>query len=254
MENIARFYIFLCIGIMMACTGKKPMNADNARTDYDTIPNEPAPQMVEPLPDTTYLSATVVKYVIENKDTLPHPLDNFDDLYERNDRVMTFRKNLMRNADFSGRLTTQPCEIEIAWRFDTPENIYTTWGGTGQPLYVHWTNKEMKLFRRDSPALTEDFGEEEVMVGSLCGRAFFLIFNTGRQSRLPLELHNIVKGTMSLDPEYMNLYVGQGASAGTLLGCEAFDLLSHRRTFFMNDASSWRKWQAFDSSPVVVGG
>ena len=103
--------------------------------------------------------------------------------------------------------------------------------------------------------MTEDFGAEEVMIGSLCGQAFFLNFNTGRPSRQPLDLHNVVKGTMSLDPEYMNLYVGQGVSVNDQpLGCQAFDLLTHERTFFMNDAKAWRNWQAFDSSPVVVGG
>ena len=70
----------------------------------------------------------------------------------------------------------------------------------------------MKAFRENSPALTENFGAEEVMVGSLCGKAFFLNFQTGKPSRQALDLHNVVKGTMSLDPEMMNLYSGQGVN------------------------------------------
>ena len=48
------------------------------------------------------------------------------------------------------------------------------------------------------------------MVGSLCGKGYFINYQTGKASRKPLDLGNVVKGTMSLDPELMNLYVGQG--------------------------------------------
>lgn len=260
MRRTVIYTLFSGLLLTMACTGNGKAGASDAEQDSDSIAPAKTLSMEElMLPDTAYASVSAVTYVVEEDDTMPHPLQYFDDLYDRKDRVMTFRKNLKRNADFGGRLDGVPHNIEIAWSFSTPSGAAgSTWGGgtgwTGQPLYAHWSEEEMKQFRDNSPALTDAFGEEEIMVGSLCGKAFFLNFKTGEQSRLPLDLHNVTKGTMSLDPEYMNLYSGQGVSKGEPLGCQAFDLLTHERTFHMSDSRAWRHWQAFDSSPIVVGG
>ena len=259
-RTITSLLLLLSLLLAPSCTGNGQAGTSESERDSDSVAIVYTPTMEElMLPDTAYASASAVSYVVEQEDTLPHTLQYLDDLYDRTDRVMTFRKNLMRNADFGGRLDSVPHEIDIAWSFSTPAGAEgSTWGGgtgwTGQPLYAHWTEKEVQQFRQSSPALTEAFGAEEVMVASLCGKAFFLNFNTGQQSRQPLDLHNVTKGTMSLDPEYMNLYSGQGVSKGEQLGCQAFDLLTHERTFFMNDSRAWRGWHAFDSSPIVVGG
>ena len=103
------------------------------------------------LADTAYASASALSFVVENADSLPALLTDYDDRYAREDRVMTFRKNLLRNADFGGRVEGTPTEIEVAWSYDTPygraETRFGQWGGgtgwTGQPLYVHWTAEEM---------------------------------------------------------------------------------------------------------------
>ena len=249
--------------MLLSCVGQKQ---GSAIITEDTVMTEtaPAPTLEElTLPDTLYSSASKLLYVVEDVDSVPRPLKYYDDLYDRSDRVMTFRKNLLRNADFGGRVQGTPTSIEVAWSFDTPfgrdETTFGQWGGgtgwTGQPLYVHWSEAEADSLRRNGSApLTPDFGAEEVMVGSLCGEAFFLNFHTGQPSREPLDLHNVVKGTMSLDPELMNLYVGQGVPKGEPLGCQAFDLLTHRRGTFFSDPRAWRGWQAFDSSPIVAGG
>ena len=248
--------------LLIACSGQKK---EGAPADADSIgmAEVHVPTMAElTLPDTVFESASALKYVVENVDSIPRPLHDYDDLYNRSDRVMTFRKNLLRNADFGGRVQGEPTTIEVAWSYDTPygkaETKFGQWGGgtgwTGQPLYAHWTAAEMERIRQGGAPLTADFGEEEVMVGSLCGEAFFLNFQTGRPSRQPLDLHNVVKGTMSMDPELMNLYVGQGVPKGEPLGCQAFSLTSHERGTFFSDSRAWRGWQAFDSSPVVAGG
>jgi outer membrane protein assembly factor BamB len=59
-----------------------------------------------------------------------------------------------------------------------------------------------------------------------------------------------------MDPELMNLYVGQGVPRKPgPFGCQVFDLLKHERTFFFDrDPKAWRGWNAFDSSPIVAGG
>lgn len=255
-------FVFVMAPLLAACGGQKK---DGALADADSIgmAEVHVPTMAElTLPDTVFESASALKYVVENVDSTPRPLHDYDDLYNRSDRVMTFRKNLLRNADFGGRVQGEPTTIEVAWSYDTPygkaETKFGQWGGgtgwTGQPLYAHWTAAEMERIRQGGAPLTADFGEEEVMVGSLCGEAFFLNFQTGRPSRQPLDLHNVVKGTMSMDPELMNLYVGQGVPKGEPLGCQAFSLTSHERGTFFSDSRAWRGWQAFDSSPVVAGG
>lgn len=239
---------------------EKSVSSDSVATAQAT-PTKPSMSDLM-LPDTMYASVGSVEFRVIHSDSVDHPLKDFEDRYERSDRVMTFRKNLLRNADFGGTVKGTPSQIEIAWVFTTPYGIDSTrfgrWGGgtgwTGQPLYAHWSEDEMKSFREQSPALTSDFGEEEIMVGSLCGKAFFINYQTGRASRQPLDLHNIVKGTMSLDPELMNLYSGQGVPKGEPIGCQAFDLLTHKRNFFFSDAEAWRGWNAFDSSPIVAGG
>jgi hypothetical protein len=245
--------------LLVACSGQKK---EAAPADADRI-GACQPTLAElPLPDTVFESASALKYVVDHADSVPHPLHDYDDPYRRPDRVMTFRKNLMRNADFGGRVQGEPTTIEVAWSYDTPfgkaETRFGQWGGgtgwTGQPLYAHWTAAEQDSIRRGGAPLTADFGEEEVMVGSLCGEAFFLNFQSGHPSRQPLDLHNVVKGTMSMDPELMNLYVGQGVPKGEPLGCQAFSLTSHQRGTFFNDPRAWRGWQAFDSSPIVAGG
>ena len=240
------------------CIGEQPIDS------VETI-EEPVPMMAElTLPDTVFPSVQSMTYIVETLDSVPRPLKYFDDLYmaHRGERVMTFRGNLLRNADFGGRVEGTPSTIEVAWSYDTPygraETQFGAWGGgtgwTGQPLYAHWTAAEMDSMRRGGAPLTADFGSEEVIVGSLCGQAFFLNFQTGEPSRQPLDLHNVVKGTMSMDPELMNLYVGQGVNKGEPLGCQAFSLLTHERGTFFNDSRSWRGWQAFDASAVVAGG
>ena len=257
--------LFMSAALTACSTGTTKGTDNQAEADTLEAVAEHIPTLEElTLPDTVYASVQAMNFVVEQDDSLQHPLQYYDDLYaaKKGQRVMTFRGNLLRNADFGGHVTGTPSEIEVAWSYDTPygraETQFGAWGGgtgwTGQPLYAHWTATEMDSIRRGGAPLTADFSEEEVMVGSLCGEAFFLNFETGRPSRQPLNLHNVVKGTMSMDPELMNLYVGQGVNKGEPLGCQAFSLTNHQRGTFFNDHSAWRGWQAFDASSIVAGG
>lgn len=255
--------LFIQIMLITACQGGRQQTAATQADSVAVADSTPTLQELT-LPDTMFASAAEnVRFVIEQADSAEHTLQYYDDLYDRPDRVLTFRKNLRRDADFGGTVKGTPDTIDIAWTYRTPIDTAHTrfgqWGGgtgwTGQPLYVRWTDQEMAALRQlPEAALTQHFDREEIIVGSLCGKAFFLNFLTGEPSREPLDLGNVVKGTMSMDPEMPNLYVGQGVPKGQPLGCEAFDLTTRKRGFFFNDPRSWRSWQAFDSSPVVAGG
>lgn len=246
--------------VLVGCQGRK---ADQQGQSADSADVEQSMEQLM-LPDTSYASVEAVKYVVEDVDSLPHPLHDFDDRYAKANGVFAFRKNLQRDASFGGKVKGTPTAIDIAWSFETSydktHTRFGVWGGgsgwTGQPLYVHWTDEQMAAFRQQSPGLTADFGAEEIIVGSLCGEGYFINYQTGRASRRPLDLGNVVKGTVSLDPEYYNLYVGQGVPRKPgPFGCQTFDLLKHERTFFFGpDNKAWRGWNAFDSSPIVAGG
>jgi len=258
-------YLLFASCLNAACMGRPAASetvADPSDDETaDSISRQPTLSELT-LPDTAYASASAITFVVESEDSVETPLQYYDDPYEQQSGVLTFRKNLLRNADFGGRVVGTPDTIEIAWqvktKYDTTRTRFGKWGGgsgwTGQPLFVRWTSEQMQAFRQVSAYLTEDFSNEEIIVGSLCGEAYFINFNNGRLSRQPLDLHNVVKGTPSLDPQWPNLYVGQGVPKGEPLGCQAFDLLSHERPFFFADPKAWRGWNAFDSSPIVAGG
>ena len=249
------------VAIMTACTGRGTGNTSD--TDSTVIePEIPIEQLF--LPDTAYASVEVVKFVVEDEDSVTAPLKDLDDRYAGKESVYVFRKDLRRDADYGGKVKGTPREVEIAWAFetayDTTHTRFGTWGGgsgwTGQPLYVKWTDDQQALFKKSSPGLMADFGPEEIIVGSLCGKGYFINYQTGKASRQPLDLGNVVKGTVGLDPEYYNLYVGQGVprQAGPF-GHQVFDLLKHERTFFFGpDSKAWRGWNAFDSNSIVAGG
>lgn len=195
------------------------------------------------LPDTAYASADAVSYRIEEADSTAHPLLNLDDYYS-DEGVYTFRKTQRRDASFAGKIEGTPSDIEVVWTFNTEEDFRSTWhdtkwgggsGWTGQPLYLKGTN--------------------EIVVGSLCSRIYFIDFNTGDSTRTSFPTHNPIKGTVSYDAEYNNLYAGQGVPNEQPFGCLVFDLDRNEQTFMRSaDPRAIRGWGAYDSSPVIAGG
>jgi outer membrane protein assembly factor BamB len=215
------------------------------------------------LPDTTYLSAKKLQYVVETKDKQTSALlTNMSDLYDKAPGVFTFRGTSRRDMAQCGKLDSVPTRIRRVWTFNTAvdntETPYGTWGGgtgwTGQPLYVEWPDSLVEKQRKTSGALTANFSSREIIVGSLCGRVYFIDYNSGKASRQSHKSGNPIKGTPSLDPRLNgNLYVGQGIPTTRPFGAEVFNLFSHKRiSFFDVDAAAWRGWGAYDPSAVVV--
>ncbi|MBQ5647727.1 MAG: PQQ-binding-like beta-propeller repeat protein [Alistipes sp.] len=213
--------------------------------------------------DNTNLSIDKIEYVVEVKDTeTPAQITHFEDCYYKTPGVFTFRGSAHRDMPQGGKLKEKPSGIRRVWTFktafDTRETPYGTWGGgsgwTGQPLYVEWPDELLERQRNESPALTENFSKREVMVGSLAGYVYFIDYESGRASRKAHKCGNPIKGTMSLDPRLNgNLYIGQGIPADQPFGAEVFNLYSHKRiSFFGYDARAWRRWGAYDPSPIVV--
>jgi len=110
-------YLWLALTVLVLLTGCGRQGRQDNNNDSTAVEKVPIEQLM--LPDTVYASADVVKYVVENTDSVDTPLRDLDDRYTNSNRVMTFRKNLMRNADFGGRVQGTPTTIETVWEFTT---------------------------------------------------------------------------------------------------------------------------------------
>ena len=248
--------VMALLGACTGTTGHQDSNgeADSAQAVVDTVA----------LPDTTLASAAELTFTVEVLDSATSGvITDFTCPYDTVAGVFTFRGSSRRDAPFTGTVQGTPSRIVRDWVFvtdyDDTKTKLGTWGGgtgwTGQPLYVKWSEAQAAAFRRTSPGLTPDFGQEEIMVGSLCGRVYFLDFATGKPSRQPIVAGNPIKGTISLDPALNgSLYVGQGVPADPQVGHLAIDLNRHERAFFHGpDPKAQRHWNTYDSSPAVAG-
>ena len=235
----------------------------NGKTESGELgDNSKQEELIPELPDTAFESVKNIDYIIQNEDSLEHTLKDFKDIYDDTPNVMTFRKNLKRNADFKGKVMGTPMKINIDWVFNTDEDFRPTslgtWGGgtgwSGQPLYVNWPDKDFNDFKNKAKNLTEDFSNQEIIFGSLCSKVYFLNFNNGKISRQPIDVKNVLKGTMSLDTEMKNLYVGQGVSREQPFGSICVDLFTQEYNFLIGStAGAWRNWNGFDSSAIIAG-
>lgn len=217
-----------------------------------------------PLPDTMYASVAELEYSVTIFDSITSgELEDFVNSYGHTDGIFTFRGGPLRDASFVGKVTGIPDTILTEWVFKTDydkrHTKYGTWGGgtgwTGQPLYVCWPDSCMDKFHRNSKHLTKNFSKEEILVGSLDGRIYFIDYQSGKMSRDSFNTQNPIKGTMSLDPSLNgNLYVGQGIPATQPFGFFVFNLFTHQNAqFFGYDKNSWKHWDANDASAIRCG-
>jgi len=215
------------------------------------------------LPDTVYASAKNLIYQIDIVDqTVSGALTEVYDMYADCNSVLNFRGSQSNETPFYGEIAERPTTVSVEWVFRTDygavKTLFGIWGGgtgwTGQPLYVSYPDSTKNAFIAQSPGLTDSFTGEEIIIASLCGKVYFLDYLTGKPSRKAIEIGNPVKGTPSLDPSFNgNLYVGHGIPRKKSFGRVVLNLFSHQQSqFFDEDKTAWRRWGAFDSSPVAV--
>ncbi len=251
----------ICYAMSGPTVIKKFQSADKQNLCTDSVVSEQSPIR---LPDTMYSSVSSLFYKVECFDTVSSPLlEPLTSLYDTK-QTLTFRGSPMRDMPQTGVLDSVPSRIDLVWSFrtdvDTRETKYGVWGGgsgwTGQPLYVCWPDSIAAQMAENPFVKRENFSSREIIIGSLCGKVYFLNFDNGQPSREPIKVGNPIKGTPSLDPR-MNgyLYVGQGVPAEQAFGAAVYNLFSHQRiSFFDRDYQAWRSWGAYDSSPIVAGG
>lgn len=250
----------------LACTQNKSGSSIGQREESDSMVSDTLPaesQESVMLPDTALPSAGLVRFVVQQLiDSVDGEVCSLKNLYQETDGVLAFRNGPARQADFGARVQGTPDSIAVDWTFttdfDTCKTKFGVWGGgtgwTGQPLYVKW-NAQQAARIAGLPVATADFGCEEIIFGSLCGKVYFLNFATGMPSRQSVDVGNPIKGTVSLDPVFRkNLYVGQGVPKGDTFGNMLVDIEKGEiARLFDRDRNAYRGWGAYDSSPIRVG-
>ena len=256
--------LFLFCLLANACERSSRQTDNDAEvSDTMVVEVEQEPE-IKPYPATQFSSVEALKFEVDVFDSINSGvLDDLTDMYADAPGVFTFRGNLLRNADFGGRVEGRPDTLTVDWTFDTEmDNRQTavgTWGGgtgwTGQPLYVCWPDSVLKRFNDEISVEGVKLAKREIIFGSLCSKAYFLDFYSGEPSRPAIDVSNPIKGTASLDPLMNgNLYIGQGIPAVEPFGALCINLFRHSIShFFGRDARAWRGWSAYDSSPVRIG-
>lgn len=249
--------VFALAIITLSIVSCKDVTGQKSVNDSDSVAVPKVDNVM--LPDTAYASVDDLTYEVELLDSATSGvLDNLINPYDTVPGIFTFRGGHRRDARcYSGKIKGVPTKIVQDWVFRTAAR--GKWGGgsgwTGEPVYVKWPKSEVDKFRKTSPALTADFSDEEIIVGSLCEELLFLNFATGKPSRNSLQLGNPVKGSISLDPA-MNgsLYAGHAVPEHEPFGHIGIDLYKHEVVYqWGRDRKAKRAWGGYDSSPIVAG-
>lgn len=181
--------------------------------------------------------------------------------YSDESNILCFRGNAQRSKSSTGKLVKSPNKLQVKWKFktsyDSTKTQFGVWGGgtgwTGQPLFVHW--KSGSTWKKNLRSSFMDQRElKEIVVGSLCGKVYFLDLEKGAETRNSISIGNPIKGTISIDPRLNgNLYIGQGIQHTDKFGNYFYDMFSGDLLKYNsgNDPFSNRFWGAFDSNPLI---
>ncbi|MFN5112777.1 MAG: hypothetical protein ACK5EE_01560 [Ignavibacteria bacterium] len=202
---------------------------------------------------TSQESASNIEYAVYHVDSLDStPYQHEPSLYNRFPGIATFRGGPYRDMPLTGILETMPTHFTIDWTFKTDWGKMATgtngkgrgWGGG-----AGWTGQ---------PCLRMDTRTNDVTIyqGSLTGKVYRLNYVNGKEADSALDIHNPIKGSVALDPEFNHiLYVGQGIRYQSESGARAFDLRTGKIVSFQTayDKYAKRRWGFFDSSPIAWG-
>jgi outer membrane protein assembly factor BamB len=181
--------------------------------------------------------------------------------------LFTFRGNYHRDTTSYG--TAQITKEQFAekyWTFETGKLLKSGgssyWSGngwTGQPLIISWP-KETKWLMNIYPEKKAKENFVEVIYSGMDGYIHFLDLEDGTESREPIHVGMVFKGTASLHPAGIPLLVlGSGDAQTGLYGenvsprAYIYSLIDGSKLyeFGANDAMAPRVFHAFDSSPVM---
>jgi outer membrane protein assembly factor BamB len=192
-----------------------------------------------------------------------NPIIDFENDQYDTTGIFTFRGGAQRNSPVKGILSKTPVKIITDWiyktGYDTVHGKYGTWGGgagwTGQPLLVVWKIEELKNIQAIFPEFKNRRTPlKEIIQVSLCGKIYFLDFDSGKPTRLPITISNPIKGTPSIDKISKNyLFVGQGVQHNGSFAWRIFNLKTNALVHLekMPSSFAYGKWGACDASPLI---
>ncbi len=204
------------------------------------------------LPHSNSLELITYETIFGENTLSPNQL--FPEKYTELDGIFTFRGNNFRDSPSFGTVSMQQSSLEQVWEFTTRKSNFGAGAGwTGQPSIVKWP-EDVKVMMNIKDQFKHKADFVEVIYASLDGRVYFFDLETGQPSRESINTGNPIKGSVSIDPRgYPILYVGQGVPESNVLGHKIFSLIDSQLLYFIDgvDPSAYRKWGAFDSSPII---
>lgn len=181
--------------------------------------------------------------------------------------LFTFRGNYYRTGSSYGTATvTKEQFAETYWTFDTGKLLKSSgtsyWSGngwTGQPLVIRWP-EETKQIMNLYPEKKAKENFVEVIYSGMDGYVHFLDLEDGSESRAPIHIGMVFKGTASLHPAGIPMLVlGSGDAQTGLYGenvsprAYIYSLIDGTLLyeFGANDDMAPRTFHAYDSSPII---
>lgn len=178
--------------------------------------------------------------------------------------VTTYGGNNYRDTFTYGVQNVSTKTLSRVW--DTPlgmldcgeDGVWAGVGWTGMPIIVQWDDTVRPFLGVYDEFKTKE-GFTEVIYPAMDGNIYFKELSTGKNTRAPLYLGVVTKGTATLDPRgYPLLYTGQGIMSTSDEGTRGawFRVISLIDNsviwdFGGRDPFSPRQWQAYDSSAMV---
>ncbi len=178
--------------------------------------------------------------------------------------IGTYGANNYRNSFTYGVQNVSTQTLSRVWdttigTLDCGEDgVWAGIGWTGMPLIVQWDDTVRPFLGVYDEFKTKE-GFTEVIYPAMDGNIYFKELSTGKNTRAPLHLGVVTKGTATLDPRgYPLLYTGQGIMSTSDEGTRGawFRVVSLIDNsviwdFGGRDPFSPREWQAYDSSAMV---
>ena len=185
------------------------------------------------------------------------------DAYTSLKGITTFGGNNYRNSFTYGTQSVVDQTLSRVWEKDTGilsagGDTWTGTGWTGMPIIIEWES-DVRVHLGVYDEFKAKPGFTEVIYPAMDGRIYFYELSSGKETRAPLDLGVVLKGTATLDPRgYPLLYIGQGSLSENEQGREGawFRVISLTQnevlwSFGGTDPFSYRIWQAYDSCALL---
>ena len=248
-------------------TTEPPTQPTTAPTEPETEPTEP-PTEPEPtiaaacIADTDPANWEMEWTVLQGETELENyireePITFEKDSYFALPGVASFRGDMYRQNGAYGTADITEHTINHLWKMNVGGLDGGEWAGcgwTGQPLVVQWDAETRAIMNLYEDKKEKD-GLVEAVYAKLDGRVHFIDMEDGSQTRDPVYVGQVFKGSGALDPRgYPILYVGGGLQrGGQMQRIYIVSLIDGSILYEMSGVNnqSPRYWCGLDGGPLV---